>query len=73
MICVSILCFAPMMQVVFVSGLIAIFQPDKLSPSQLAVFIGESFVISYALTVPGTALLIFGYYLLEKINHTAIR
>ena len=40
MMCVSALFFVPMMQVIFVSGLMAIFQSDKLYPSQLIVFIG---------------------------------
>ena len=66
MICGSILLFGPMIQLVIVSSVIAIFEPDKLSPNQFVVFVGESFMIYYMLIIPGFILFILGLYVLKK-------
>ena len=63
LICGSILLLAPMIQIIIVAGLIAIYESDKLSPSQLIVFIYESFIIYYMLTIPAIILLILSCYL----------
>ena len=51
--------------VIFVSGLIAVFEPEKLRLDQLMVFIGESFMIYYMLTIPALVLFVIGIVFLK--------
>ena len=66
LISVSIFLSTPMILVIFVAGLIVVFEPEKLTLSQSMVFVWESFVIYYMLSIPAIVLFVLGIISLKK-------